>query len=88
MSGPSSGVYCGRWRAASSASARWMTCVSVIPSASARRAVVLRDTADPELPPRVLGLVAEWGALHRFELRRNWTLLATEGKVRRIAPLV
>ena len=39
-------------------------------------------------PPRVLGLVAEWAALHRFELRRNWTLLATEGKVRRITPLV
>ena len=36
-----------------------------------------------QLPPRVLGLVAEWAALHRFELRRNWTLLATEGKVRR-----
>ena len=33
-----------------------------------------------ELPPRVVGLVAEWAALHRFELRRNWTLLATEGK--------
>jgi len=41
-----------------------------------------------QLPPRVVGLVAEWASLHRFELRRNWTLLATEGKFRRIEPLV
>jgi len=40
------------------------------------------------LPPRVQGLVAEWAALRRFELRRNWTLLATEGKFRHIDPLV
>jgi hypothetical protein len=38
--------------------------------------------------PRVVGLVAEWASLHRFELRRNWTLLATEGKFQRIEPLV
>jgi len=43
---------------------------------------------DGELPPRVTGLVAEWATQHRFELRRNWTLLATEGKFRRIEPLV
>ena len=43
---------------------------------------------DGELPPRVVGLVAEWAAMHRFELRRNWTLLATEGKFRRIEPQV
>jgi hypothetical protein len=42
---------------------------------------------DGRLPPRVLSLVTEWAALHRFELRRNWTLLATEGKFRRIDPL-
>ena len=46
------------------------------------------ELLEGQLPPRVLGLVAEWAALHRFELRRNWTLLATEGKVRRITPLV
>jgi Domain of unknown function (DUF4160) len=46
------------------------------------------ELLDGQLPPRVLGLVTEWAALHRFELRRNWTLLAIEGKVRRIAPLV
>ena len=43
---------------------------------------------DGQLPPRVVGLVGEWAALHRFELRRNWTQLATEGKFRRIKPLV
>lgn len=43
---------------------------------------------DGQLPARVVGLVAEWGSLHRFELRRNWTLLATEGKFRPIDPLV
>ena len=46
------------------------------------------ELLDGQTPPRVLGLVAEWAALHRFELRRNWTLLATEGKFRRIDPLV
>lgn len=46
------------------------------------------EVLDGQLPPRVLGLVAEWAALHRFELRRNWTLLAREGKFRRIAPLI
>ena len=46
------------------------------------------DLLEGRLPPRVLSLVSEWAALHRFELRRNWTLLATEGKFRRIDPLV
>jgi hypothetical protein len=43
---------------------------------------------DGHLPPRIVGLVAEWASLHRLDLRRNWTLLATEGKFRRIEPLV
>jgi hypothetical protein len=46
------------------------------------------ELIDGHLPPRVLGLVAEWAAIHRTELRRNWTLLATEGKFERIDPLV
>jgi hypothetical protein len=41
-----------------------------------------------QLPPRVAGLVTEWVTLRRFELQRNWTLLAREGKFRRIEPLV
>ena len=46
------------------------------------------ELLDGQLRLRVLGLVVEWAALHRFELRRNWTMLATEGKLRRIDPLV
>lgn len=41
-----------------------------------------------DLPPRVLGLVAEWAQMHRSELAANWTLLAKEGKFNPIAPLV
>lgn len=41
-----------------------------------------------DLPPRVLGLVAEWAQLHRSELAANWTLLAEEGKFNPIDPLV
>ena len=48
----------------------------------------------PEIS-RFLGIVItmyfndhEPANFHRFELRRNWTLLVTDGKVRRIAPLV
>jgi len=40
------------------------------------------------LPPRVLGLVLEWAALHRDELRENWTRLSREGKFVKIPPLV
>ena len=39
------------------------------------------------LPARVLALVAEWAHMHRVELDRNWTSLATEGTFARIAPL-
>jgi hypothetical protein len=39
------------------------------------------------LPTRVLALVAEWAHIHRVELDRNWTSLATEGTFARIAPL-
>jgi hypothetical protein len=45
------------------------------------------ELLDGRLPPRVAALVAEWAALHRAELRLNWTTLATEGKFFRIAPL-
>ena len=47
-----------------------------------------RGAIDGHLPSRVLGLVSEWAAIHRAELRRNWTTLATEGKFERIDPLV
>lgn len=39
------------------------------------------------LPPRVLGLVAEWAALHRDELRANWELARREEALKPVEPL-
>ena len=46
------------------------------------------ELREGRLPPRVLGLVMEWGEMHQAELIENWTSLAGEGIFRRIAPLV
>ena len=40
------------------------------------------------LPPRPLSLDVVWAALHRSELRNNWTLLKRGGKVVPIEPLL
>ncbi len=40
-----------------------------------------------KLPPRVLGLVMEWGALHRQELMEDWELARRQVELKRIAPL-
>ncbi len=40
-----------------------------------------------ELPPRVLGMVAEWVALHRSELREAWDAVGRHETPARIAPL-
>ena len=45
------------------------------------------ELVDGELPARVLALVAEWAQIHRRELDRNWTSLATQGTFVRIEPL-
>jgi hypothetical protein len=39
------------------------------------------------LPPRVRGLVVEWAALHREELRQVWQQAVTKQPLSRIAPL-
>ena len=39
------------------------------------------------LPPRILGLIAEWTVLHRDELQRDWELLRERRTPNRIAPL-
>lgn len=39
------------------------------------------------LPPRVLGFVTEWAALHRRELTENWERARRGRKLRPIAPL-
>lgn len=38
-------------------------------------------------PKRALGLVLEWQALHRDELRENWELARAGKPVSRVAPL-
>ena len=39
------------------------------------------------LPPRALGMVLEWAALHRGELLENWERLRRAERPRPIAPL-
>jgi hypothetical protein len=40
------------------------------------------------LPPRVLGIVAEWTALHQKELMENWERARNQEPLKNIAPLV
>ena len=40
-----------------------------------------------DLPPRVLGLVVEWGLAHRRELMEDWRLAAEQVPLNRIPPL-
>jgi hypothetical protein len=40
------------------------------------------------LPPRVLGLVIEWTALHRKELSDNWERAKRQEPLKSIEPLV
>ncbi len=40
-----------------------------------------------KLPPRALGLVAEWAALHQAELLRDWNLAREMEPLERIEPL-
>lgn len=39
------------------------------------------------LSPRALGLVSEWAALHREELRENWRRAKAHEELLRVAPL-
>jgi hypothetical protein len=39
------------------------------------------------LPPRALGLVIEWAALHRTELEENWLRARAQAPLTPIAPL-
>jgi hypothetical protein len=40
------------------------------------------------LPPRVLGLVIEWAALHQKELMDNWEKAQNQERLNTIEPLV
>jgi hypothetical protein len=55
-----------------------------------RAIVSIKDLAllEGELPPRVLGLVIEWGELHKNELLENWNSVKQNGKWFKIEPLV
>ena len=41
-----------------------------------------------ELPPRVLGIVTEWSAIHKTELMINWERARQQDSLNDIAPLV
>ena len=41
-----------------------------------------------ELPPRVLGIVTEWTALHKVELMDNWERARQQESLKDIEPLV
>ena len=40
-----------------------------------------------DFPPRVLGLLMEWAALHRAELQEDWELARSHAELKRISPL-
>ena len=40
------------------------------------------------LPPRVLGLVTEWTALHQIELMENWESARNQEPLKNVDPLV
>jgi len=39
------------------------------------------------LPPRVVGMIAEWTVLHQKELLENWELARKQEALKRIEPL-
>jgi hypothetical protein len=55
-----------------------------------RRAIVALDTLvllEGSLPPRVLGLVMEWAALHKMELTENWNRARRQIPLNAVEPL-
>lgn len=54
------------------------------------RAIMAIETSavlEGHLPPRALGLVTEWSALHRAELHEAWRLAEAKQALTPIAPL-
>lgn len=45
------------------------------------------EILDGNLPSRVLGLVLEWAAIHRNELRADWDLCVKKQQPKSILPL-
>jgi hypothetical protein len=55
-----------------------------------RRAIVALETLvllEGNLPPRVLGLVMEWAALHKMELTENWNRARRQVPLNAVEPL-
>jgi hypothetical protein len=55
------------------------------------RALIAIDTLtvlEGRVPPRVLGLIVEWGSLHREELLADWRKARQLEPMRKIDPLV
>jgi hypothetical protein len=55
------------------------------------RAIISIDelkVLEGHLPARILGLVIEWGVLHRDDLMRNWNMVKDTGEYFKIDPLV
>ena len=40
-----------------------------------------------KLPPRALGMVIEWAAIHQAELLENWALARQQAPLKKIMPL-
>lgn len=59
------------------------------PYASHKAIIGIRtlQVLEGRLPPRVLGLVVEWAAIHAGELEDDWQLAARNEPLRRIEPL-
>ena len=56
----------------------------------AQKAVIDIETLaviEGALPPRALGMVTEWAAQHRDELREDWRLARQHETLKAIAPL-
>jgi hypothetical protein len=68
-------------------SRRIFTCAYGEHKAMAIMAIDSLMQLEGHLPPRALGLVAEWGALHQDELRDDWTLAEQRAPLKKIKPL-
>jgi len=50
-------------------------------------AIETGEIIEGHLPPRVLGLVQEWRAYHKFELSEDWNLARERKVLKNIKPL-
>ena len=59
-----------------------------MPEISRFLGISIRMYRDEHLPPRVLGYVIEWAALHEDELARCWDAARTDQPIGKIEPLI